>query len=289
MKPGRATQVVRALTQGLVGPLAEAAGAVQSTSPDQLGKRGTSVPAVAQQIADITYAVGFRPRGRIGGDYFSVTEIRPGVGRFIVADVAGHDLSAVVVVAVMRIARAASYNGPPRTAHQIITMLNDLLIGDLARLGTFITGTIVEVDSATGQITSYNCGHPPPHIRTASGAVRHLAQESTLPMGVAPDLCARPAHDHLEPGDSIILYTDGVIEARNARGTDLTIAGLGALIADATPDATPSDLLARIERGIETHRGGAVRTDDETVLIMRRESSAVVDAAIVPKSPMDRW
>lgn len=271
-----ALEVMKSLTEGLVEPLAAIVAPAGATGPVSApGVERSMTPALNDTIAGAPYAVAFRPRSHVGGDYYSVRNLPLAgrtVGRFIIADVAGHDLSAAVVVAVMRVIRAALYNAPrPPTGEEIITLLNDLLTGDLARLGTFITGSIVDLDVVTGDVQSFNCGHPTPRVRSAAGGVRDLEQERTRPIGVVPDLWARPHPDHLDPGDALVLYTDGVIEARNSHGEHLGMEGLDALIAAAPADASPTDLVAHIERGIVQHEGDVPQADDRCTLVLRRE------------------
>ncbi len=278
-----ALEVMKSLTEGLVEPLAAmAAPAVATGSASAPGAEQATAPALNDQVAGVPYAVAFRPRSHVGGDYYSVRSLAldgRNVGRFIIADVAGHDLSAAVVVAVMRVIRAALYNAPrPPTGEEIITMLNDLLTGDLARLGTFITGSIVDLDVATGDIQSFSCGHPAPRVFSAAGVVRDLEQERTQPIGVVPDLWARPHPDHLDAGDTLVLYTDGVIEARNDRAEHLGIEGLDALLRAAPGGASPADLVAHIESGIARHEGGAPQADDRCVLALRRDPQGVSGA-----------
>ena len=258
-----ALSVLRGLTEGLLEPL------VAARNEPSLPYDPNPVPIIHNEVEGLPSAVWFRPRGHLGGDYYSVTRLRPGVGRFVIADVSGHDLSAAIVVAMMRVMRAGLYSAPrPPTSQEIITTLNNLLLGDLSRLGVFVTGTIVEISAHTGDIESYNVGHPQPRVLAADGSIRPLLQNPTVPIGVTPGLLVPPARDRLEPGDSLVLFTDGVIEAMSRDGTQLGVPGFEAALHAMHPEPAPIALADRIRSGLIAHEHR--QTDDQCVLTIQR-------------------
>src|SRR5439155_11185734 len=94
---------------------------------------------------------------------------------------------------------------------------NDVVVGEIAS-GKFITMAYLVVDAAAGEVACACAGHPPPRIVGADGAVAPLAATG-LALGIEGAQSYREAHAPLGPGESVVLFTDGVVEAR--RGSEL--------------------------------------------------------------------
>ena len=94
--------------------------------------------------------------------------------------------------------------------------LNDLL-AERSRRGMFATLLYLELDASTGKITMSNAGHLPPIVKRADGSLVRLGAASGAPLGMMPGMKYSQDAVKLERGETVILYTDGIIEAMNAR------------------------------------------------------------------------
>jgi phosphoserine phosphatase RsbU/P len=171
-------------------------------------------------VEHLDTAVRYLPANRhaqVGGDWYDAFPLPDGTTMLVIGDVAGHDAPAAAAMAQVRgmtRAIASSTAGSPAT---VLSTL-DQVLADLD-LPTLVTVTVATVDrSATGTATLCwsNAGHPPPVLRCADGRVQLLDRPPERLLGVAPDV-ARSDHElALHPGDTLLLYTDGLVERRTA-------------------------------------------------------------------------
>ena len=213
-------------------------------------------------VPGIDLAVRYEPAGaqtEVGGDFYELTMID---GKLLVAigDVAGHSLHAATVMAELRHAvRAYAVEGhPPGAVLELVNQfMRTVLPSDSA------TVCLLTLDPATGQVRLAGAGHLPPLLRTSDG-VRFLQPRGPL-LGInAP----RP-HDLefiLPPGGTLVLYTDGLVERRDA---DIDV-GLTALAACATEVEHDLDRFCR--RLLVRMAGTDQQADDIAVVALRRQS-----------------
>ena len=132
----------------------------------------------------------------------------------------------------------------------------------------FVTGVLVRLDTATGALEMTNAGHPSPLLLRDRRVVGELATEPALPFGVGSD------GDHvvrttLQPGDTVVLYTDGVVEARGPDGTEFGVDRLADLLErESSSERAPEEVLRRLVRAVLEHQGGPLR-DDATLVLLR--------------------
>ncbi|MEM8757022.1 MAG: PP2C family protein-serine/threonine phosphatase [Planctomycetota bacterium] len=222
----------------------------------------------------LTIATSYLPSEAAGGDYFDYrTFPRPGAGPestddligLVIADVSGHGPVAAVTMAVFRTAMLATQfytTDPARTVPDVNAM-----VFHSVEPGTFVTAFLITIDPATGQAVYACCGHNPPRIRRAGGTVEPIEGCGGPPFGILPDL--EPVGDAftLQPGDSLVLYTDGITEAfspdHELFGTDR----LDAAIAGAGSE--PEAIRRSILDAVALHAGTRPRDDDQTLVIVR--------------------
>jgi CheY-like chemotaxis protein len=211
-------------------------------------------------VAGLEFAVRYEPAGaqtEVGGDFYELTMLD---GRLLMAigDIAGHSLHAATVMAEVRHAvRAYAVEGhPPGTVLELVNQfMRTVLPADSATL------CLLTLEPATGHVRMASAGHLPPLLHV-DGEVRFLAPSGPL-LGInAP----RPADLQFElpPGGTLVLYTDGLIERRDA---DIDV-GLGALAACAA-DVEPS-LDAFCQRLLMRLAGAGEQADDIAVVAVRR-------------------
>jgi phosphoserine phosphatase RsbU/P len=168
----------------------------------------------------LTTAVRYLPAGRhaqVGGDWYDAFVLPDGSTMLVIGDVAGHDAPAAATMAQVRgMLRAIASTAADSPATVLSTV--DQVLADL-RLRTLVTVAVVTVArdrDGTATVSWSNAGHPPPVLRCADGRVQLLARPPERLLGVAPDV-ARSDHElALHPGDTLLLYTDGLVERRTA-------------------------------------------------------------------------
>ncbi|MEM8883163.1 MAG: GAF domain-containing SpoIIE family protein phosphatase [Planctomycetota bacterium] len=204
------------------------------------------------------------------GDYYDCLPDLPG-GKVavIIGDVSGHGLQAALVMAQAR-AYVRAFARTTDSIASVLQLLNDSLAPDLSG-GRFITMFAALIDPETGRMEWCNGGHNPPLLRRASdGAVLRLKATDPL-VGVLPGHEYRTGEAmQLEPGDALLLYTDGITEARHTGDGELFETDrLCETLMDAQGDAV--DTVHTIRRIVHDWTAGEPNDDDLTMLVVKRE------------------
>jgi serine/threonine protein phosphatase PrpC len=133
---------------------------------------------------------------------------------------------------------------------------------------SFATGIIGTLSLSTGRLEWSCAGHPPPLLLRDRKVVAELEAEATLPFGLGTG-SPRVASRDLEPGDSVLLYTDGVVEARTADGELFGQERLVDLLErEAASEQAPEEVLRRLVQAVLNHQAGGLR-DDATLLLLQ--------------------
>jgi PAS domain S-box-containing protein len=149
----------------------------------------------------------------VGGDWYDAVELSDGRLLITVGDVLGRGLDAAVVMGQLRMAARAhalaDEDGPA-----LVDRLDHLLRRiDPAQMATVVC---VLCDPATGEIRTVSAGHPPPLVLAPDGSASFLQTPPSLPLGVAPGTHREEVVTRIDPGSTLILYTDGLVERRGA-------------------------------------------------------------------------
>ncbi|MGC9544451.1 PP2C family protein-serine/threonine phosphatase [Streptomyces sp. UG1] len=265
------TGLVLHVRQALVRELRqvrEVAGAAQSVLLRPLPPRIDGLDVAAAQLS--------ADRGAcIGGDLYEVIATEHGV-RAVMGDVRGHGIAAIgTVAAVLGSFREAVHDEPDlgrvlrRLDRALARHLRERSCDDPAA-EEFVTVLLLEI-GRDGEITALNCGHPWPYLLTGT-TVEPLARTDPLPplgpFPLPPDLTPLPCGTLL-PGDSLVLYTDGVEDARDARGRFFA---LQAALADAVrrDPITPHMILRTLFAALLRHTRGQP-ADDIALLVLRND------------------
>ncbi len=203
------------------------------------------LPRALPEVSGMQVAVSFHPAERgadVGGDFYDLFSLAEGAWGLVVGDVTGHGAAAAAVTALTRhttrtIARLK------RSPSDVLAAVNEeLRSSDHDR---FCTALYARLDTtATGiRVTLACAGHPPPLVRRVSGQVDALRDHGPL-LGVFADAEFPEIAIDLQPGDTLLLYTDGLIERNPRISGD---AGLRALLAD-MPTGDVDELMAELER-----------------------------------------
>ncbi|MEY2422967.1 MAG: hypothetical protein QOI95_3034 [Acidimicrobiaceae bacterium] len=223
------------------------------------------LPPLVLRTDSVTVAGIVEPAYDVGGDCFDYAANGP-VFDFAIMDAMGHGVGSAVIASLAM----GSYRHGRREGRSLVAMHDTLTATINAQYGdtAFATGVLARIDIGTGALTWTNAGHPLPLLIRGGRVIGEMHCEPTTPWGVGvgePTM----ATEHLEPGDSVLLYTDGVTEGR---GPDGELFGLERLI-DLT-DRNASDLLhpdaiaRRLVADVREHQND-VLADDATIVLVR--------------------
>ena len=148
----------------------------------------------------------------------------------------------------------------------MLTATNVALFDDLANAGLFITLFCATYDPGTRSLV-YACGGQNPPLLCSAGGVVSELQADGMPAGILRDVEFEERSATLAPGDVIVLFTDGVIEARTDSGEQFGEERLHAVVA-AARGAAPEELIERIAAAVKRHTAGAPAKDDSTFVVL---------------------
>jgi phosphoserine phosphatase RsbU/P len=205
------------------------------------------------------------------GDYYDFIDLPSGRLGVAIGDVSGHGLGAALVMAQAR-ALLRAFAATVDELDRVMNLLNDFLARDMSG-GRFMTLFVALVDKKTGDVEWSNAGHPPGLLwRAATGEVESLGTQGRV-LGVLPDAGFGEApRCRLDPGDVLLLYTDGATEARTPEGEFLGEEGLARVLAEVAR-GEPSDVLQGVRHALQrwTHQDGF--KDDLTLVAVKRHAS----------------
>ncbi len=220
------------------------------------------LPPALPAHAALQFAAHYQTSRHAGGDYYDVLPL--GGDRFgvMVADVSGHGAPAAIVMAMFR-AVLHSFPGTADDPPAVLAYL-DGHFHYLRDSGMFATAIYAVVDAAARTVRCSCAGHPPPLLLRA-GSVTELPIAAVPPLlllelGDVP--CAEQA---LQPGDRLVLYTDGVTDRETPDGAVYDLAGLRASCARAAA-LHPSQLVARLVADLDDFAGQGEPADDATIV-----------------------
>ena len=148
----------------------------------------------------------------------------------------------------------------------------------------FVTGVLARLQLETGELTWCNAGHPVPLLLRDRKVLGPLSYEPAPPFGLDGQGCHAQV-EALEPGDALLLYTDGVVEARTSTGAEFGLDRLADLLErEAAAETTPEETLRRLVRSLLDHQGGGDLRDDATLVLVRWAGPAGSRSAAGPRS-----
>lgn len=230
------------------------------------------LPGAPLQIPGYQIAYATRPANTVAGDYYDVI-LRPGreptADRIllVVADVAGKSIPAAMVMATFQASlRTLSTSGV--SLLEIVAGVNRYSCSNSQGGVRFTTAFFAELDPATGDIVYVNAGHNVPILRKKSGLMERL-EAGGIPIGIFAASAYELGRTRLEVGDWLVIFTDGIVEAENAKMDDYGEAELIRLI-DRESGTTPAELLRRLLTDLDHFVGNTPQHDDMTCLLLKR-------------------
>jgi sigma-B regulation protein RsbU (phosphoserine phosphatase) len=210
----------------------------------------------------------------VAGDYYDVFP-RPGrtneENRVVVAvaDVAGKSIPAAMLMATFQ-ASLKTLSTAQVALPQLVANMNKYACSNSQGGLRFTTAFLAEYDPATRTLCYINAGHNNPILRRANGQIERL-DVGGLPVGILAEAQYESASVTLAPGDWLIIFTDGLVEAENARQEEYGETRLLGAIAAAAA-VTPAEMLNRLMAELDSFVGSTPQHDDVTCLLIKMEN-----------------
>src|SRR5205823_13046008 len=225
------------------------------------------LPRVAPDLEGLELGAVYESSARVdvGGDVYDYLRLADGRLAVVLGDVTGHGIEATADMAMAKFVFRSLAREHPEPG-EFLASANDVVVGEIAA-AKFITMAYLVVDGTTGEVACACAGHPPPRLVGVDGSVRPLAATG-LALGIEPGQRYDEARALLGEGESVVLFTDGVVEARRGRelyGTerlDKSLARGAGLSAEELALAVVSDC--------RSFAGGELGDDCAVVVIKRR-------------------
>jgi serine phosphatase RsbU (regulator of sigma subunit)/pSer/pThr/pTyr-binding forkhead associated (FHA) protein len=226
------------------------------------------LPANVPQVVGLDFAVHYEPAYQIGGDFYDFIWHDPAHLGLVVGDVAGKAISAALYMARVT-SELRSRAAIARTPARLLRRVNQE-IAQLGDDGMFATLVYCIYDLETRSLVFTNAGHCVPLLRRGDRVFPLQAERAhTPPLGVTPELEAGEARVQLHSGDMLIMVSDGILEARDARGVEYGLSRLSRRIRTARGAA--EDVVKAILADIDSHSQDQAQGDDMTIVAMSIE------------------
>jgi serine phosphatase RsbU (regulator of sigma subunit) len=224
------------------------------------------LPRELPDVAGLEIGIVYESSARmdVGGDLYDYLPLDDGRLALVLGDVTGHGVDAAADMAMAKFVFRSRAREHPEPA-DFLAHATDVVSGEIG-FGKFITLLYLTVDAASGAVAGAAAGHPPPRVLARDGTVSELALAG-LALGIEPGQTYRESRSTLAPGDAVVLFTDGVVEAR--RGPELYGSErLHAFLA-AHHDRPPQELAEALVQDCRRFGGGEL-ADDCAVVVLRR-------------------
>ncbi len=262
-----AAQCAQALDRLQVRQAEQRAAAASRRMSEALQRSLLTEPQEADHLEIVVRYRAAAEQVQIGGDWYDAFLTRDGSTCIVIGDVTGHDREAAAVMGQIRnLLRGIAYTLGDPPAGVVSALDRAMLDLEVAGLATAVLAKVEQsaeqAERGERTLRWTNAGHPPPLLLRADGTASLLHSEPDLLLGLDPDTPRSDSTVDLQPGDSVLLYTDGLVERRGASLDEglAWLAGAAAERAHLTPDELCDELLGEVVEDAE---------DDIALLVLR--------------------
>lgn len=227
------------------------------------------LPPSLPDLPGLSAASRYQPAEKVSGDYFDCFPLDPtcpeGTHCLVMADVSGHGISAAMVMAMFKVIlhREVRVGSPPS---DVLDRMNRMMLEQIRGLH-FVTVFLAYLDPASGELEWCSAGHCPQLLVRAGGAIETLAADGLF-VGTFDSLGACDRKLSMGPGDTLVLYTDGITEAEGEDGELFELERLAEVVREARQESVAGMLDAALA-GLGRFAPGKVRQDDLTLFAAR--------------------
>ena len=229
------------------------------------------VPSDPPSIQGADVAFSTRPQNSVAGDYYdafypNLDADSPGKLMLVMADVAGKSVPAALLMATLQASlHTIASEGFPLS--ELAKRLNHYASAHSLDGRRFTTAVIGEYNPSTRHFAYVNAGHNAPILRCANGHIVRL-ESGSVPFGISPDAAFPSSEIILQPGDTLILFTDGVVEAFNSSGEEFSDSRWVSIVR-ALPVLPARESLQYLMKQVDSFVGATRQSDDITCLVLR--------------------
>ncbi|MBP7263760.1 MAG: SpoIIE family protein phosphatase [Spirochaetia bacterium] len=212
----------------------------------------------------LSFGARYQAMANVGGDLYDAIDLGSGRFAFVVGDVSGHGIPAALVAAMAKVSfRAHALRGwePSAILAEVNSELCELIGGETY----FVSAFLAVLDVSDGSLFYASAGHPPALLRRLDGSVEELETPDGMLLGITEDFPRLQSSTAMSPGDRLVLYTDGIIEARSSSGRFYETAGLSAFLT-AQGSQHPAAFVSALLDDVSAFAAGTRQSDDRAVL-----------------------
>jgi phosphoserine phosphatase RsbU/P len=229
------------------------------------------VPSEPPTIPGAEVAFWTRPQNSVAGDYYDAFfPLNDGASggklMMVMADVAGKSVPAALLMATLQASlRTLASDGMPLL--QLAERLNRYACAHSLGGQRFTTAVIAVYEPESRRLEYVNAGHNSPVLRRSNGSTERL-ESSGLPFGILPEASFSASSIVLQPSDTLVLFTDGVVEAFNSAGEEFSDSRWISVIC-ALPRLSAQETLRQLMKSVEDFVGSTRQSDDITCLVLQ--------------------
>jgi len=231
------------------------------------------LPAANTSLKDFQLAAECRPASNVSGDFYDAFDLAEGGAAFVIGDVSGKDVPAAMLASLIQGTAHSSDWTRSAAGHNAATEQLNRLLCERASQERFASLFWGYFDPRAGLLHYVNCGHCAPLLFRSRGQGLSRLSDGGPVLALLPRARFEPGVERLEQGDLVVLYSDGVIEAANARGEEFGEHRLIAVVESSLDE--PAQIRDRILRSVRAFTGSDLLADDQSLLAIRYTGPAV--------------
>jgi serine phosphatase RsbU (regulator of sigma subunit) len=225
------------------------------------------LPRQLPRVAGYDFFATYQSAQEVGGDYYGFTPLADGRLAATLGDVAGKGVPAALFMA--KLSSDARFSLLTESdAGKAVAKLNNLLAEFAQQADRFVTLSLVVIDPVKHELTIVSAGHPSPLLyKPAGGSMTEVVPRDAggVPLGIMEDMDYDGLTVHLEPGEALLLFSDGVLDPTNAENVPFGLQGIRAAVQGAGT-VSPRVLVERVFNAVQRHAAGKPPFDDITLL-----------------------
>jgi predicted ester cyclase len=230
------------------------------------------LPEVTPELDGWELTTYYEPAREVGGDFYDFLEFEDGRVGLVVGDATGKGMPAALVMSTTRgMLRAVvqSLESPG----EVLARVNEAVVAEIPP-NMFVTCLYAILDPAEGRLRYANAGHDLPYLRRHSGEGAHELRAAGMPLGLMPEMSYDEKEASLKEGDSVLFYSDGLVEAHDPKREMFGFPRLRRLVAEHDADAEERSLVDFLMDELRSFTGEGWEQEDDITLVTLRRSAA---------------